>query len=215
MKKIGIILTFAICFIACNKNTDIEDERLSSTSLNKAASSSKSIYDGAITELYLHQFYLEYELAILNERIEELLVEIENGDESKIPELEEAQQDHEEKSELYYLNLESIAFIRLPKAPVPNPCNDGEINCPVFFTFPNILSLLVAEPSGEISISIITPEGEEITELPYAIEEHTNLNGIYVYTMELPIEEGTLNISKQSPTNGDLLSYTIDFTVVE
>jgi len=210
MKKILILLTCIISFIACDYNNDsesnYENESLLSASNNK---SFEGVY--GIAELQLHQYYIEYQLATLSESIEDLLVQIENGDESKIPALEQVQQAHEENLELFNLNDEFISFIRLPKPPIPHPCDPELLICPQVLTLGVGFNLFVIEEFGDISVSIQDLEGFVVSDEPHSIEQNINLQGILIYTFELPIEAGIINITKQNPINGQTLSYNINF----
>jgi len=215
MKKTVTVLMCIMCFIACDKNevneTNFENESLPVASSSRSYAENETV----ILELHLHQYYLENKLFSLRQIIEALSIEIENGDESKISDLEEAKIAYEESLELSIANRKSLNFIRIPRdlPPFPNPCGSGggdDLNC-LSLNLADVFSLLTAKNSGEVFLMIKDVKGSIVNKQPDYIEEYEGSERILVHTLKLKIEEGIISITKKNPISGKKLSYDINF----
>ncbi|MFH4968071.1 hypothetical protein V8G61_07685 [Gaetbulibacter sp. M240] len=160
-------------------------------------------------ELYLHQYFLENELTLLNKRKQELTAEIEEGNDEKIPDLEEVQQQVEIYEKYQSYNEELIeGIIPIDRPPKPHPCDNpgSDNNCPV----PTLGSFntLVHPDQGEIS-TVFLNDDEPVSELN-GVEESEKYQGLISYNISTTfIGEAVLKITKYYEPAGSEISYEV------
>ena len=164
--KISILklLVTPLLIFSCSNNTDtevLENEKQSSElkvaqkSLEEEANLENTYY-----EEHLYAYYLESTITELYVLKEAYLLKIEQGDEDYIEKLELLQKQIEENERiLKYVRIRPV----MPKLPPPPvPCPKKTISCRI--SFEHIDFILFHNNIKEVSIKLVTEEGEEISE---------------------------------------------------
>lgn len=194
MKTMNLIFICLFTFlgISCSpERTTIEQENLDRPT-------NKSIVQpqDSFLELHLHQYFLENELAALNEQRQNLMAEIETGNDENISALEAVQQEIERYQSYYDYNNQFIEIIDVPRVPPkPSPCENpgSENNCPVLI--PNVLKILSHEEQGDIQVTLYS-NGEVISEL-LNLGDSENYEGLMSYQIATDFSgEAVLEIKK-------------------
>ena len=197
-----------ILVLSCSpERADIPLEKFSAQAIK-----TESDDQDTFLEVQLHQYYLARELSILNKELDDLVAEIESGNEDKVYELEEVQYKIQFNKKYQSFNDEFIAALGIPKLPprpVPNPCEDPgeELNCPKMI--PANLSILITNEQEVNSIGVLNARGELIEEFKQVepLEHYTEL---LTYQLNSNFSgEGFLQVSKYSQLLDTDITYTI------
>ncbi|WGK63886.1 hypothetical protein [Croceiramulus getboli] len=134
-------------------------------------------------EIHLHHTALTYTLADLEARKKALQLEIENGNDEAIPQLEEVQQEINTSEEYLNFTWEMIGVLPVPPPPKPIPCDYPEqMNCPVPTPKSRVATFQEQGADG-FSFSIVSEEGEVL----YNTTDFDSCeNDGQCYTMEYP-----------------------------
>ncbi len=213
MKNMNYLLLMGVMLlgISCSDRSSAENDL-------KAVTYNASENEGnTFMELYLHQHSLETTLTQLNCQKENLISEIETGNEALLPELELVQQDIERNRYYYDVNEELLLGIKCPTKkcprPKPNPCGDFKgciMSCPINLFEGQLIIWIPEEQEGAIDITIVNFEGEpcgEVAEM-YQIEGSENLIGI---VLESDVcDNGFIEVQKEYEyAEGGSISYRV------
>ncbi len=177
---------------------------------------SRAVSKTTYLEIHLHQYFLENELTLLNEKRSELIAEIESGNDERIPELEEIQQQINTYEGYHEYNEEFIARIDIPRLPPkPNPCNKpGEDNnCPVLVVFEDVFKILLHNEQGDVSMTLTNSKGKIVSEF-VGMENSQDYEGLLSYQMAVNhVGDAVLRITKYSKLTDTEITYAINVKI--
>lgn len=209
MKKMNIISMLMMLLIASSCSTDSVLEKYE---LNQSQVNSKFTSELSYTEVHLHQYFLETELDKLYELKNELMLEIEEGNKKKLPELEDVLQQIKENESYHKYNAEFLGIVGpiLPPAPKPRPCNDpGEdLNCPVRIeSFTNFWFSEI----GEIQeVKVFDSKGQTLSRVKSIAPAKEN-DAFTIHSLEIKKgEKLTIEITKYFKLTNQPITYTLD-----
>ena len=184
--------------------------------LDQKFAKSRVVDETIYLEIHLHQYFLANELTLLNEERSKLIAEIESGNDEKIPELEEVQQQINTYEGYHAYNEEFIARIDIPRLPPkPNPCDRPGVdnNCPVPAIFEGVFNILLHSEQGDVSMTLTDTKGKNISEL-VGLEYSQDYEGLLSYQMAVDhVGDAVLNITKYSELMDAEVTYAINVKI--
>nr|WP_292963067.1 MULTISPECIES: hypothetical protein [unclassified Allomuricauda] len=185
--------------------------------LDQKFAKSRVVSETTYLELHLHQYFLENELTLLNEERSRLIAEIESGNDEKIPELEEVQQQINTYKGYHEYNEEFIARIDIPRLPPkPNPCDrPGEDNnCPVPAVFEDVFKILLHNEQGDVSMTLTDNNNGKIISELVGLEYSPDYEGLLSYQMAVDhVGDAVLHITKYSELMDAEITYAVNVKI--